>query len=55
MKFRYFLILVALLIGTVAQIYAQHEMVVEWDDGSGNIVQDALYNAVTSAPISARI
>ncbi|MEJ2495061.1 MAG: right-handed parallel beta-helix repeat-containing protein, partial [Ignavibacteriaceae bacterium] len=46
MKFRYFLILVALLIGTVAQIYAQHEMVVEWDDGSGNIVQDALYNAV---------
>jgi len=46
MKFRYFLILVALLIGTVTQIYAQHEMVVEWDDGSGNIVQDALYNAV---------
>lgn len=46
----YFLILSALvltiIIGSATQIIAQDQMVVQWDDGSGNVVQDALYNAV---------
>jgi len=50
MKFKYFLILLALVacifFGSATQVFAQHEMVVQWDDGLGNIVQDALYNAV---------
>ena len=49
MKYKYFLMLFAIcaiLIASSARIFAQHELVVEWDDGSGNIVQDALYNAV---------
>lgn len=41
------LVLVALVIfSSATRILAQNEMIVEWDDGSGNIVQDALYNAV---------
>jgi len=50
MKSKHFLILSALvafiIFGSTTQIIAQDEMVVEWSDGSGNIVQDALYNAV---------
>lgn len=44
--FLYFSICLTLLFGSVTQIFGQHELVVNWDDGSGNIVQDALYNAV---------
>ncbi|MFA5729595.1 MAG: right-handed parallel beta-helix repeat-containing protein, partial [Candidatus Neomarinimicrobiota bacterium] len=41
------LALVALVIfSSATRILAQNEMIVQWDDGSGNIVQDALYNAV---------
>jgi len=50
MKFKLLPILLALMaiviFGPATQILAQNEMVVDWDDGSGNIVQDALYNAV---------
>jgi hypothetical protein len=50
MKLKYFLILSAMMaiifIGSATQIIAQDQIVVEWDDGAGNIVQDALYNAV---------
>lgn len=49
MKLKYISILftlVAIMLFSSAQVFAQHEKIVEWDDGSGNIVQDALYNAV---------
>ena len=49
MKHRFFFMLLAvftILLISSRLNFAQHEMVVNWDDGSGNIVQDALYNAV---------
>ena len=50
MKFKYLFIwstLLAVVFFTSAtQIFAQNELIVEWDDGAGNVVQDALYNAV---------
>lgn len=49
MKQRFFFMsfaVIAILLISSRLNFAQHEMVVEWDDGSGNIVQDALYNAV---------
>ncbi len=57
MKLKYFFsVLVALIIiSSATQIFAQHELVVQWDDGSGNIVQDALYNAVMGDTIAGGI
>jgi|WetSurMetagenome_2_1015567.scaffolds.fasta_scaffold06192_2 hypothetical protein len=55
MKFKYLLLLLATLVflfGSATKIIAQDEMIVEWDDGSGNIVQDALYNAVMGDTIA---
>ena len=50
MKFKHLLIWSTLLaivfFASAPQIFAQHELVVQWDDGAGNVVQDALYNAV---------
>lgn len=59
MKFKYFLILSALVVGiffgSTTQIIAQDEMVVQWDDGAGNIVQDALYNAVMGDTLAGNV
>jgi len=44
----WFTMLAVVLVMSAGQILAQTEdtLVVNWDDGAGNIVQDALYNAV---------
>lgn len=56
MKFKSLLtwcILLAVIFFTSAtQIFAQNEMEVQWDDGAGNVVQDALYNAVMGDTIA---
>ncbi len=52
MKFKYFFILTALIaimsFGFTSRLLAQatDTLVVHWDDGQGNVVQDALYNVV---------